>query len=98
MSKVEDYEYKYVKHHMMEHPYYVPKDDDTITVAMLMQFRDTINIGDKFIIQVPKQELLSGTSYSISETVTILKKYPYVVETTSGFVQYLDLYQGIRLK
>lgn len=98
MSKVEDYEYKYVKHHMMEHPDYVPKDDDTITVLLLRKFRDTVNIGDKFIIQVPKQSLLSGTSYSISETVSVLNKYPYVVETTSGFVQYLDLYQGIRVK
>ena len=98
MSKVEDYEYKYVKHHMMDHPDYVPKDDDTITVLLLRKFRDTVNIGDKFIIQVPKQSLLSGTSYSISETVSVLNKYPYVVETTSGFVQYLDLYQGIRVK
>lgn len=98
MSKVEDYKYKYVKHHMMEHPDYVPESDDTITVSLLKQFRDTVEVGDKFIIQVPKQVLLTGTDYSISETVTILKKYPHVIETTSGFVKYLDLYQGIRVK
>ncbi len=99
MSKKEEYKYKYVKHHMMEHPDFVPDDNDgIITVSILNAFKNTVNIGDKYLISVPKEVLLTGTSYTITEKATVLAKYPNVVKTTSGFVQYFDLYQGIKVK
>ena len=97
MSK--DYEYKYIKHHTLAHPDYVPTENDpTITTALLEQFKQVVNIGDKYMIPVNHFQILTGTSYSLIEVVTIKAKYPNIVLTSKGCVKYIDLYQGTKIE
>lgn len=97
MSK--DYKYKYIKHHTLAHPDYVPEPNDpTITTTMLHRFKlYELNVGDKYIIPINHFDLLTGTSYSVSETIVVLKKYPNIVETDKGCISYMDLYQGTKI-
>jgi hypothetical protein len=95
-KKRDEYEFKYISKARVDLPFYNTDSTALITTDKIYDFAKNIKVGDTY--RVTKPVMNPDGKYSRrSDTVLVLRKYPFVVETDKGAVPYLDFYIGTKI-
>ena len=82
---------------MIKMPRRTITDKTPMTAEEIKQFADEIEAGDSLYAMAPYRVWTSSTNFNIHykpAKVTILKKYPHVVETSHGRLMWKELLIG----